>query len=123
MRIFLLSILLTFSMACTSQQSPQDKSLTMTDDEQLSLLEAKNQEGIIDFWEGIKKYTISYSQPGTIDSQITLVVDDLPEEFQKPGMKVRFSGTYEEDANLPKPMMGGQKIYLCKLGEISKVEE
>lgn len=73
------------------------------------------QTGIIDFWEDLGKYTISYSIPNTIDSQYTCVVPQaemIPESLRKAGSKVVFSGTISKDPSLPPPRMGGQEIFL-----------
>ena len=76
-----------------------------------------DQEGIIDFWEQEERYTISYSIPNTIDSQVTCVVRHasmIPEELRVPGAKIIFSGVVTTKGDLPKPVLGGQKIVMLK---------
>ena len=79
----------------------------------------KNQEGLIGYWEPLKKHTINYTQPNTYDSQYTCIVEgELGESYQKQGTVVVFSGTLYQNAETPQPMLGGQQIYWLKLDAI-----
>jgi hypothetical protein len=75
-----------------------------------------DQEGIIDYWQTLGKYTITFSIPDTIDSHVVCIIPDekiLPEAFRNPGIKVLFSATLEEGSPLlPPPAMGGQTLLL-----------
>ncbi len=81
----------------------------------------KNQEGIIGYWQSLKKHTVNFSMPGTYDAQITGIIDsDLDESFKKQGLKVVFSGKIYKNAETPKPMMGGQEVFWISLESIDK---
>ena len=45
--------------------------------------------------DGNGRYTISVSQPGTYDSQVTGIVCQMPDKFKVPGSKVTFDGEYK----------------------------
>jgi hypothetical protein len=79
----------------------------------------KNQEGIIGYWESLKKYTINYNQPNTYDGQYTCIIEgNLNEEYKKQGISVVFSGTIYKNAETPQPMIGGQQVFWLKLDSI-----
>ncbi|SHI97846.1 hypothetical protein [Pseudozobellia thermophila] len=83
----------------------------------------ENQPGIINFREDIQKFSISFHQKNTIDSQFTCIVPDsgmIPQNLQKPGTKVVFTGVLVKDPTLPPPRMGGEQVYL--LAELRSIE-
>ena len=72
--------------------------------------------------DGIEEFTINTSVPGTIDSVITGIVDELPPEFSTVGTEVIFSGNYTMGENTPLPILGGQTIYDLTLSSIESNE-
>ncbi len=83
-----------------------------------------DQEGIIGFWESIGKYTVNIHLPETIDSMLTCILPDermLPAKLRKPGTKILLTAVVtESDPELPRPVLGGQKI--VEVLEIEKAE-
>ena len=77
-------------------------------------------EGTVAFWEfdDVNKYYIDVAVPGTIDSSVAGLVDEMPEEFQVEGMRVLFSGTYSQSPDNPAPFLGGQQVYSLELSSI-----
>ncbi len=82
----------------------------------------KNTSGIVGFWEEVNSFTITVSQVGTYDSQILFVVDNMPVDFKISGLKVQFSGSFENNPELPPPSLGGQVIYQLYLDKIKLTE-
>lgn len=107
---------------CTNQnkketQTPVNPNQTM--EKNLSMTDILNQEGIIGYWESLNKYTINFSKAGTYDSQITGIIEGiLADNYKKQGMAVVFSGKMYQNAETPKPIMGGQQVFWLKLDSI-----
>jgi hypothetical protein len=73
--------------------------------------------GTIQFDQG-RGYSVSYHVPNTIDSIITGVFCNLPEEFKKAGLIIRYSGRYKEREKDNLLLFGGQEIYTLELIDI-----
>ena len=110
MRTFgVLIFLLVIASGCASKTANTNKTKDMQEKK------VTNQIGIVDFWEDLGKYTISYSLENTIDGSHTCVVSKtnmIPEALQKPEKKIVFNGTIAKDPSLPVPRMGGEEIFL-----------
>jgi hypothetical protein len=63
-------------------------------------------------------YFIDTHVEGTIDELITAYPCILPEEFQKIALTVKFSGELFERNDLPKPVIGGQRVFYINLTNI-----
>lgn len=79
--------------------------------------------GFVQFNQFSQDYALYASVPGTYDSQDIGLPCNLPEEFKKDGLKVKFSGKYKELAVKPSPnqvpIFAGQVYYYL---EISKIQ-
>ncbi|MEM9325865.1 MAG: hypothetical protein AAGA85_09420 [Bacteroidota bacterium] len=77
-------------------------------------------EGVVGYWDfdQVDRYFINVAVPGTIDSQVTGLIDEMPADFQAVGLRVTFSGRYLEETTNPRPMLGGQRVYSLELSSI-----
>lgn len=102
------AMLLFILAGCATQK------ITTKNNKSMNELKVTDQVGIIDYWQEIDKYTISFSVPNTIDSRITVIIErasDIPKPLKKSGTKVVLSGTIIKNSNLPAPRMGGEQVY------------
>lgn len=76
--------------------------------------------GIVGYYQQNTQLTVSYSLPGTIDSQWTGVVCNLPAAYRVVGKKVLFSGEFRDVQGELKPMFGGQEMYYLYLTAIQE---
>lgn len=82
----------------------------------------EREPGTVAYWEHLEQYSINFVIEGTIDSMKTGLVEELDEEFRKPGLRVLVSGTLHEKEGLPQPVLGGQEILALEVSEISIAE-
>lgn len=68
--------------------------------------------GRIQFNSTRQQYAIQRAIPGTYDSVDVGYLCNLPEEFQKPGLKIEFSGSYFENDEVPASFAGLENYYL-----------
>lgn len=118
MRNAIPQLFLLLVAACAPQQQPAQKSISMHERENAAIYQAVDQTGTVGYWEEIGHYTINFSRPGTIDSYVTLIVDEMPPAFQQEDLTVVFTGSYQANPDLPRPMIGGQEIYQLTLEKI-----
>ena len=112
----LLIIFIISTLCCCNKDSEEDINLNLPP----NTMAVTNIRGVVGYWENINKYTVNVAVPGTIDSQITGIVDELPSEFRNEGMIVIFSGAYKEEASNPEPILGGQTVYSLTISSIKK---
>jgi hypothetical protein len=121
MKITFVFLMLLPLLTCNplSKESPKNASnQPPIREKNLATMNLLNQEGIIGYWEDLKKYTINFSQAG-YDAQITGIIDGaLSDNLKKQGTKVVFSGKLYQNAETPKPMMGGQQVFWLTLEAI-----
>lgn len=113
-KMTILILLLGLMISCSSDDN----------DDNNVVKSATNEEGLIGLMDvnGIEKYTIITFIPGTIDGQLTGIVDNLPIELSTVGTKVIFTGTYIKTDDTASPRHGGQEIYYLTLSSIKKNE-
>lgn len=80
-----------------------------------------NATGSIGFDEINKQYVINMYEEGTIDEIITLYPCELTEEFKKVNLKIKIDGNLFTNDKLPKPQVGGQKMFYIDVTKISKL--
>lgn len=86
-----------------------------------SVSSLKDVTGIIGFDEVNDKYNINIHVEGTIDEIITVYPCELSEELKVSGLKVKLDGELFKENDLPKPALGGQKIFHIDIKAISIV--
>lgn len=80
--------------------------------------QVKNLNGRVGYRQDVKMYTVNYHVPGTIDSQWTGLLCNVPVEYQSMGKEVRFSGEYRSTAGKISSQLGGEEIYYLYLSSI-----
>ncbi|QDK80627.1 hypothetical protein EXU85_19245 [Spirosoma sp. KCTC 42546] len=81
--------------------------------------QAKSLKGMVGYRQDVAMYTVNYHLPGTIDSQWTGLVCNLPSDYQVVGKQVQFSGEYRSTLGNIKPLFGGEEIYYLYLSSIN----
>lgn len=117
MSAFILIAIIAFS--CQQQEDSKDSNKLKTDLESYQVVETINDAtGIIGFDKNYNQYFINKHIEGTIDEVYILYPCVLPEEFKKVDLKVKFSGELFTSEKLPKPSIGGQKIFHINIKNI-----
>jgi hypothetical protein len=75
--------------------------------------------GIVGFDNTTNQYFINKFIDATIDEIYTLYPCVLADEFKKANLRVYFSGELYVTDNLPKPALGGQKVFYINLSKIA----
>ena len=75
--------------------------------------------GIIGFDNTTNQFFINKFVDVTIDEIYTLYPCVLTDEFKKVNLRVYFSGELYVTEDLPKPALGGQKVYHINLSKIA----
>lgn len=78
--------------------------------------------GFIWFNQSLQTYILYASINGTYDSQIVGLPCNLPENFEKDGLKVELSGKYKDFGEQPSPpqiqIFPGQEYYCLEISKI-----
>ena len=75
--------------------------------------------GIVGFDNTTNQYFINKFVDATIDEIYTLYPCVLADEFKKVNLRVYFSGELYVTEDLPKPALGGQKVFHINLSNIA----
>jgi len=79
--------------------------------------------GTIGYDEINKLYIINVYVEGTIDEIITLYTIKLIEDFKIINLKVKVDGKLLTNDKLPKPQLGGQKMFFIDITKITKLND
>ncbi len=119
---FLLIVLLGFGSGC---RSSNDVAVLSTGSVPAGCAQSgavvhqlSNIAGTVGYGRDNTQLTLSYYVPGTIDSQWTGVVCNLPNEYRVVGKRVTFSGEFRDAKGTLLPIFGGEEMYYLYLTDI-----
>ena len=123
MKNFLIYSLLSLLLfCCNDDNKPADCTLAPCDPSRRTVREVADYPGRVAYDDNEDRWVIiSSPEEVTYDSQnIGLVCGELPEEFRKPGLQVRFSGKFKSICEDNKALVGGHVYYYLHVTEIEE---
>ncbi|MPR35754.1 hypothetical protein [Salmonirosea aquatica] len=109
--LLLFLFFLTSHLACTTKSVDVEVSERCPDAGEF-VKKVESVTGLVQFDSTRQQYAIRRAIPGTYDSVDVGYLCNLPEEFQQPGLKVEFSGSYYENDEVPASFAGLENYYL-----------
>lgn len=113
---FLILFMLLFS--CRPGIEPTNPEPLGCDQSGAVMHEVSLVSGVVGYHLNSTQLMLSYYVPGTIDSQWTGVVCNLPNEYRVFGKQVTFSGEFRDAKNTLRPVFGGESMYYLYLTDI-----
>ena len=120
--LLLTSLLLSASGCEKDERSLSEPAVAACDSNRKIVKKSSDVKGFVHFNQFSQEYALYAGVPGTIDSEDIGLPCNLPEEFKKEGLKVKFSGKYRDFGKQPSsnqvPIFVGQVYYYLELSQI-----
>ena len=112
------AIAVTLIAGCRQADETIPESLSTCAEAQTVVHRISSITGTVGYHINKDQLTLSYYLPGTIDSQWTGVVCNLPAEYRVIGKRVTFRGEFRDAQKKLTPVFGGQEMYYLYLTDI-----
>jgi hypothetical protein len=119
--LFLCALIIMTAFSCDKE--PRSIQIDPCSESYVTSASLNNVIGIIRFNSSIQKYFISRYIEGSIDEVYNLYPCELTSDLQVINLNVQFSGDLFTSDDLPKPEVGGQKIFHISLKKISIINQ